>query len=395
MLPIHCPASRIALLSCVVCLLVWLPWAVLADVVCLNDWDCSLGGVCNQQTAQCDCDVWWTGPTCAQLNLQPASRVNGFNLAVNTTTWSALPANTATHTWCTSVHYDDSTHDYFAAVSYITNHCTLDAWTTNSEVVTVRSKSPFGPFDPSSMTVLVQPFAHNPKVVRYVDGTWLLFFIGAIDGSITPNNCSSASPHSASAPASASHSSSPYFSDFDAAPSVRHPTVDPGNDGARVAWSNSSLGPWTLYNEGAPVFGPNSTVWYSNCVTNPAPVILPNGTVLLYFTANPDALRGPHSGNTMAVARAPHWAGPYTNVDEFGGVTAPDAEDPFVFRDPRGHFHMLMNTNTGHWMGGNLTGLYTGHSWSEGRAGVESAVSGRGHHHRPLRRRIHYGILVP
>ena len=159
---------------------------VLADVVCLNDWDCSLGGTCNQTTATCDCDIWWTGPTCAQLNLQPAHRTNGLNLAVNTTTWSALPTDEATHTWCTSIHYDNSSNDYFAAVSYITNHCTLDDWTTNSQVVTVRSESPYGPFDPESMEVIVPAFAHNPKVVRYVDGMWLLFFIGSVGGTIAP-----------------------------------------------------------------------------------------------------------------------------------------------------------------------------------------------------------------
>ena len=87
--------------------------------------------------------------------------------------------------------------------------------------------------------------------------------------------------------------------------------------------------------------------------------------MLLYFTGSPDVLRGPHSSNTIAVARAPHWAGPYTVMDVWGGVTAPDAEDSFVFVDRRGHFHMLMNTNTCHWMGGNMTGYYTGHAWSE------------------------------
>jgi hypothetical protein len=31
--------------------------------------DCSLGGTCTN--SQCVCDIWFTGPTCAYLNLQP------------------------------------------------------------------------------------------------------------------------------------------------------------------------------------------------------------------------------------------------------------------------------------------------------------------------------------
>lgn len=36
---------------------------------CSTDYDCSLGGVCESNV--CACDIWFTGPTCALLNLQP------------------------------------------------------------------------------------------------------------------------------------------------------------------------------------------------------------------------------------------------------------------------------------------------------------------------------------
>ena len=339
----HC---GLALILCLCLLSVSLP-TVFANGggSCATDWDCALGGTCDLSSSVCECDIWWTGPHCQQLNLQRASRSNGLNLAVNTSTWTALTSPQPSHTWCTSVHYDPDSDDYFAVVSFMMLHCTLDYWTTNSEVVLVRGSSPFGPFDPAGLRVLLPPFAHNPKVVRYIDGMWLLFFIGAVDGSIKPTNCTTGSA-----------SQQPQQTG-----SAR---ADPGNDGARVAMAKSSSGPWTLWNGGAALFAPNDSVWYHNCVTNPAPVVLPNGTVLLYFTANPDSVHGPHTGNAIAVARAPHWSGPYTVLDTDGGVTSPDAEDPFVLRDHRGHFHMLVNTNTGHWMSGNLTGLYTGHAWS-------------------------------
>ena len=310
---------------------------------CETDWDCSLGGVCSPVTSTCFCDVWWTGPQCQYLRLQPAARQNGLNLAVNTSTWKALtsPANTslAIHSWCFSMLRDAQSNDYVAVASYIISHCTLDEWMTNSEVVTVRAPTPFSPFKTSTLSVALPPWAHNPKILQY-EGLWLLFFIGnPTPHPPTPVNCTQGKR--------------------------QYPplSVDPGNNGSRVAYATSSTGPWTLWNDGAPLFSPNPNVWYSNTVSNPAPLILPNGTVLFYFTAATDTVRGPHTGNVIAVARADHWKGPYT-VLSTGGLTYPDAEDPVVFRDPRGNFHLLCNTNTGHWMTGNLTGHYTGHAWS-------------------------------
>lgn len=98
-----------------------------------------------------------------------------------------------------------------------------------------------------------------------------------------------------------------------------------GSDGPRVAYSNSSSnGPWILYNDGLPLFSPNSSVWYYHGVTNPAPVILANGTVLFYFAGSPDLKRCPHTASCIAMARAPHWTGPYQVLGD-GGITTPDA----------------------------------------------------------------------
>jgi hypothetical protein len=44
-------------------------------------------------------------------------------------------------------------------------------------------------------------------------------------------------------------------------------------------------------------------------------------------------------------------------------VTRPESEDPFVFRDARGHFHLLTNVNTGH-ARCNESVACGGHAWS-------------------------------
>ena len=46
---------------------------------CSTDWDCSLGGLCNNGV--CECDVWFTGQNCALLNLARAAPANGLNIS--------------------------------------------------------------------------------------------------------------------------------------------------------------------------------------------------------------------------------------------------------------------------------------------------------------------------
>lgn len=296
---------------------------------------CFVGGVCNNSSHECECDEWWTGDDCHELHLAEAKRVNGINLAVSTSTWTQLPNHT--HTWCTSVHADPIRGDHFAVISYLLNHCNLDSWTTNSEVALLRSAvGPEGPYDIGTLRALIPPFAHNPKAIRYVDGTWLLFWIGSVNGTSKPANCS------------LNRNQEQENLEGDINEAVTAPS--PGNDGIRVAWANTSSGPWTLYNHGLPLFAPNSSRWYSRTVTNPAPLVLANGTILMYFTGNSDSNRCPHTGNCIGMARAPHWTGPWEVVSTDGAITSPDAEDPFAFRDLRGHYHLLMNTNTGHWV---------------------------------------------
>ena len=68
----------------------------------------------------------------------------------------------------------------------------------------------------------------------------------------------------------------------------------------------------------------------------------------------------------IGVARAPHWSGPYTRISHPNRPQMPKQaqEDPFVFLDPRGNFHML--THAMH--RGDSVGLHAwsrdGHNWT-------------------------------
>ena len=82
---------------------------------------------------------------------------------------------------------------------------------------------------------------------------------------------------------------------------------------------------------------------------NPAPFVFPNGTVNLYFTATTCP---PGSGNLspacIAMARADSFAGPYQFATPSRPIAYPESEDPSVFRDKRGNFHLLTNVNSDH-----------------------------------------------
>lgn len=73
-------------------------------------------------------------------------------------------------------------------VAEFENHCDISRWSPNSAIVqAVSTSGPEGPY--TRVGVAVKPFAHNPKVVRAPDGTWLMYTIGVPRTAIF--NCSS------------------------------------------------------------------------------------------------------------------------------------------------------------------------------------------------------------
>jgi hypothetical protein len=69
------------------------------------------------------------------------------------------------------------------------------------------------------------------------------------------------------------------------------------------------------------------------------------------------------------------WEGPFVPVEEH--LTYPESEDPTVFIDPRGNFHMLTNVNTCHKR--CAQGVECGgHAWSkDGRAWTNLTIGVR------------------
>ena len=170
---------------------------------------------------------------------------------------------TAAVTWGMSVIKGDGDGLYHGYAAAMTNGCTLRAWTTNSEVVHTVSETPAGPF--RYKDTAIPAFAHNPRVVRAPDGTYVLFSIGK---PVTKGQQCDCSPGR-----------------------KPHQPVQRSTGVTLVHHAATPDGPWTALD-------PNGTLAF----TNPTPHIFPNGSVVVA------GLGGcTDAGGCVQIATAPTW----------------------------------------------------------------------------------------
>jgi hypothetical protein len=283
-------------------------------VQCHSDEDCSLLGVCSGSSGVCQCDVGWTGADCGQLDLAPAQPNSGLNeTASGISSWGAniFPAAEA------GGGGGDSWHMLAAEFE---NKCGISRWSPNSAIVLATSdRGAAGPY--KRRKVVVPPFAHNPKVVRAPDGTWLMYTIGV---KLPPSelfNCTEAGVAQQQ--------------------QQQQPGRNPLNRESNISLYTSKAleGPWERFGV---VLGPDYEGTWDEDTTNPSPWVLANGTVLLMYRGCVVHQPG-CAGEYMGVASAPGWRGPYTRLGK--GPILPDvyAEDPSLWLDRRGNFHFLMH----------------------------------------------------
>ena len=264
-----------------------------ATVVCTDDLNCTLNGVCDLQEGACVCDTPWKGPTCGELDVLPAPRVGAYGMAPNVTSWGG-----------NAVFFEGEYHLY---VSEIVNGCGLSAWGANSQIVHATAITPLGPFQKHD--VALPPWAHNPEVVlqTFSDGTppnFVLFHIG--DG--VPNggglvNCSPSVP---------------------------------------VSRSQQHVGDWpnvTVHFSAYPV-GPWQKVMLNFTCINPAPLWHNESWYLLCGSGWWDILKAPKlEGPWEKWGRVPQGCGP----KQCGGTGMGVWEDPYLYVDGRGHWHVIVH----------------------------------------------------
>ena len=214
----------------------------------------------------------------------------------------------------------------------IAHRCPLILFMNNSAVIRAEASVPQGPY--TRQEVVLPPFHHNPQIVGPTpDGYYLLFSIGNTKADPTLQiKCEASVPQDCTM---RNHSF------------CRGAHMPTSNGRINLAYSRSINGPWVEkvilpYDASG-----NLSAW--NCENNnPTPTILKNGTILLVYRANPcKASSGGGAGGSesLGIAVASHWNGSFVRR---GGapVVSPadktgDHEDPFVWQDKRGSFHMI------------------------------------------------------
>jgi len=283
---------------------------------CSDDADCQLNGICDG--GRCICDAAWTSDDCSKLNLKPPKLIQAAypppDLLSNTTSWGA------------SVLQDGDTYHMFAAE--MSNGCGMQTWSTNSQIVHATATHPAGPYQRQS--VINPPFSHNPTVSRAPDGTWVLYHIGCGDGKTRQcTDCANGISGSGcpSPPETVSCT----------------PGTTPGTTPmtANVLFAQAPEGPWQAMNAQLENGGsPPRMGKYG--IDNPSAYFFPNGSVLLL---------GRCDASSVGRIVADSWRGPYHLGSEVGNAAAiGGVEDPFLYRDKRGHFHALFHG--GHQGGG-------------------------------------------
>ena len=278
----------------------------LAAAQCLTDEDCNLNGICNSSNQACVCDPGWRSSDCGELDLRPAARNAGYN-----------QTGAGTSTWGSKIIHDPTNPKLFHLfLAEFTGGCGLDYWSPYSRIIHAESTGgPAGPYAFSNE--VVGTFAHNPTVVYSpADKLYLLYYIG----------CSFSAPAVCTGPS---------FS------------CGPGNDvngesGISVQ-SSPDLKTWTP--QGQILSGQNNNVSWDADVTNPSPFPLysssqPTSEILLAYRGCPDNCNGAEQIN---LATAQTFNGPYTKI-ESQPIFDNDNEDPFLWQDKRGNFHMLLHS---------------------------------------------------
>ncbi|QDS71890.1 hypothetical protein FKW77_010196 [Venturia effusa] len=263
---------------------------------CTTDEDCSLNGLCLREA--CTCDPGWLGPSCGKLDLRPAKRGTGYNHTTPSlnSTGNLQYKSWGNSSWGGNIIRDRDDPELFHLVYDQFSHgCGLSGWRPASFIARAEARgSAEGPY--IFQEKITKSFRHNAYAHwSEADQKYLLWSIG-VD---IPDPVQCGGINKANWPNNISVSS---------APTIR--------------------GPWAPF-----------TVLING--TNPAPLSLAassaqNATTILM-------------SEDETIYAAPSYLGPYTLVSKAPWNTtdfSPTwAEDPFLYRDFRGHFHVLA-----HWM---------------------------------------------
>ena len=280
-------------------------------------------------SGKCACDSPWTGgssqpgvlPDCSLLSFLPSPVSECGPGCV----FHGVDKNWTS--WGVSVSAAAATGGFVGYAAEMAFECSLSAWTKGSQVVRVVGSTPLGPFNRTD--IIVPAWSHNPEAIHTSDGKTIIFTLG--DGweqNGQPDNCETGQKYP-------SHRGNV----GNCTPVTEPSNCNPGpclacNVTLHVGDSDETPGPWESFS--TQIIGLSSSDNLNNW--NPAPFILPNGSIALMI--HTDDNQG-WSGEVIAIAST--WKGPYiVTVSDNAVNNLPNKqEDPFLWVDRRGYWHVL------------------------------------------------------
>lgn len=251
---------------------------------CSTDEDCSLNGICTSNVTNngCVCDPSWIGTDCGVLDVQPVERWTGYN-HTNATGPGFLESGNGNSSWGGHIIQDPSNKKLFhMIVAQFADGCGLSHWRPYSVIIRAESQTgPRGPFIWKEQ--LFGTFHHNPTTIwSPADQKYLIYFIGK-DVSVSTTSCVTQSFNNV-----ISVSSSPDLKTW-ATP--------------QVLISKTNPAPWPLW----------------SATNQTSAMLLGIETNNIYYA--------PTYSSTYTLEVTPN------NVNK--------TEDPFLWRDKRGHWHII------------------------------------------------------
>ncbi|KAH7058589.1 hypothetical protein B0J12DRAFT_594053 [Macrophomina phaseolina] len=249
---------------------------------CTTDDDCNLNGVCSD--GSCICDPGWRSADCGELDLYPAARWTAYNHTNATASDAYENGNKGNSSWGGQILQDRENPTKFHLItSQFAHGCGLSGWKPFSTII--RAESTTGPRGPYYWAQeILHSFYHNPTTFwSPADELYLLYVIG-VDYTV-PGTCGSRTI----GPNNISLSTSPDLKTWTARKQILTNATNPA--------------PWPLYSQD------NHTSAFALAVEDN----------LIYVAENYNAS--------------------YDRV--FSPSGQPWSEDPFLWQDKRGHWHIL------------------------------------------------------
>lgn len=225
--------------------------------------------------------------------------------------------------WCGSVVKAEDGQYHMFASRWPNNLPFHPGWILNSEIVRAVSPTPEGPYRFAEVVLPARGaefwdgrMTHNPMIARHA-GKYILFYTG------------STHPFPSLQPGEKADNSDP------------RTVVGRANKRTGIAFADQVSGPWTRLD--APVLPTRPGTFYSFLTSNACPVFRPDGSVYIIFKSR--RYEGHlHSSMMIGVAEAARWDAPFNVITPepiFGPAKFGEIEDPFVWQDADGDYHLI------------------------------------------------------